>query len=92
MLLVVDDDQLISQSIKLALPDQWRMMVTHNAVDLPERGFHAALVDMHLSGNVALTEGVDVIRRLRQKHPHLEIVAMSGDLDRAPGPGCVGAE
>jgi len=82
VLLVVDDDPLVIQSVKLALPDQWRMMATQNPADLPERGYHAALVDMHLSGDLAKTEGIDVIRRLAQRNAHLEIIAMSGNLDR----------
>lgn len=82
VLLVVDDDSLVIQSVKMALPDQWRMMATQNPSDLPNRGFNAALVDIHLSGNLEKTEGVDVIGRLSERHPHLEIVAMSGNLDR----------
>ena len=82
ILLVVDDDELVIQSVKLALPDQWRMMATQNPANLPERGYHAALVDIHLTGQLGRTEGVEVIRRLAQKHPHLEIIAMSGNLDR----------
>ncbi len=82
VLLVVDDDELVIQSVKLALPDHWRMMACQNPANLPERGFHAALVDMHLTGNLSRAEGVDVIRRLSQKHAHLEIIAMSGNLDR----------
>lgn len=82
VLLVVDDDDLVIQSVKLALPDQWRMMATQNPAHLPERGYHAALVDIHLTGQLGRTEGIEVIRRLAQKHPHLEIIAMSGNLDR----------
>ncbi len=82
MLLVVDDDELVIQSVKLALPDQWRMMATQNPTDLPERGFNSALVDIHLTGQLGRTEGIDVIRKLSLKHPHLEIIAMSGNLDR----------
>lgn len=82
VLLVVDDDELVIQSVKLALPEQWRMMATQNPADLPERGFHAALVDIHLTGQLGRTEGVEVIRRLSERHAHLEIIAMSGNLDR----------
>ena len=91
VLLVVDDDDLVIQSVKLALPDQWRMSATQNPNLLPERGFHAALVDIHLSGSLGRTEGVDVIRRLNQKHPHLEIIAMSGNLDRTLMEQCLKA-
>lgn len=82
VLLVVDDDDLVIQSVKLALPEQWRMMATRNPTDLPERGFQAALVDIHLTGQLGRTEGIEVIRRLSQRHAHLEIIAMSGNLDR----------
>ncbi len=82
VLLVVDDDSLVIQSVKLALPDQWRMLASQNPVDLPERGFHAALVDMHLTGNLQKAEGIEVIQRLSQRHANLEIIAMSGNLDR----------
>ncbi len=79
---VVDDDELVIQSLRLALPEHWRMMACQNPANLPERGFHAAMVDMHLTGSLAKAEGVEVVRRLSQKHAHLEIVAMSGNLDR----------
>ncbi len=82
VLLVVDDDSLVIQSVKMALPEQWRMMGAQNPTDLPERGFHAALVDMHLTGNLEKAEGIDVIRRLSQRYANLEIIAMSGNLDR----------
>lgn len=82
VLLVVDDDELVIQSVKMALPDQWRMMATQNPANLPERGYQAALVDIHLTGQLGRTEGIEVIRRLSQKHAHLEIIAMSGNLDR----------
>lgn len=82
VLLVVDDDELVIQSVKMALPDQWRMMASQQPNELPERGYHAALVDIHLTGQLGRTEGVEVIRRLNQKNSHLEIIAMSGNLDR----------
>lgn len=82
VLLVVDDDELVIQSVKMALPDQWRMMASQQPNELPERGYHAALVDIHLTGQLGRTEGVEVIRRLSAKNSHLEIIAMSGNLDR----------
>jgi DNA-binding NtrC family response regulator len=50
--------------------------------EVPNKKFHAAFVDMHLTGNLERAEGVEVIRSLRDSDPHLEIVAISGDLDR----------
>lgn len=91
VLLVVDDDDLVIQSVKLAIPDQWRLMATQNPSQLPERGYHAALVDIHLTGQLGRTEGIEVIRRLSQKHAHLEIIAMSGNLDRALMEQCLKA-
>lgn len=82
VLLVVDDDSLVIQSVKMALPETWRMLASQNPTDLPERGFQAALVDMHLTGNLEKAEGIDVIKRLSQRHANLEIIAMSGNLDR----------
>lgn len=90
-LLVVDDDPLVIQSIKLALPQQWQMLASQNPHQVPERGFHAALVDMHFSSDLAKAEGLDVIRRLSQNHAQLEIIAMSGDLDRALMEKCLKA-
>lgn len=82
-LLVVDDDPLVLQAIQMSLPEQWRMNGVHKPGDIPkQKTFHAALVDMHLSGNLERAEGIELIKTLRQLDPHLEIVAMSGNLDR----------
>src|SRR5262249_26210413 len=53
-----------------------------NPRELPEKGYHAALVDMHFSNNLERAEGLDVIQKLSQTHANLEIIAMSGNLDR----------
>src|SRR5690606_21569501 len=80
VLLVVDDDELVIQAVKMALPSHWRMMACRDS-DLPERGYVAALVDMHLAPGARKAEGLEAIRSLRAKHPALEIAAMSGNLD-----------
>ena len=80
-LLVVDDDDLIIQSIRLALPQQWKMTGVNKIEDIPGGRFHAAFVDMHLSGNVEKTEGLQAVDTLAAQNSHLEIVAMSGNLD-----------
>ncbi len=90
-LLVVDDDPLIHESISLSLPEGWRKISTQNPKNLPPRGFHCALVDLHLSGNMDKQEGVEVIRTLLKTHPFLEVIAMSGDLDRALMEACIKA-
>lgn len=81
-LLVVDDDDLVIASLRMALPSNWSLATANSESEVPDEGYVAALVDMHLSGNIAIAEGLDVIRKLRAKNPHLEIVAMSGDFDR----------
>jgi DNA-binding NtrC family response regulator len=90
-LLVIDDDDLIASSIRMALPNQWRMVHSSNPHIAPQGPFAAALVDMHLTGNMAKAEGVQMISRLHQADPHLEIVAMSGDLDRELMEACLKA-
>ncbi|MEK7358719.1 MAG: sigma 54-interacting transcriptional regulator, partial [Bdellovibrionota bacterium] len=90
-LLVVDDDDLIAASLRMAIPPSWRM--THET-SLPRETagtFTAAFVDMHLTGDTTKAEGVQVIAKLRERDPHLEIVAMSGNLDRSLMESCLKA-
>lgn len=82
-LLAVDDDELILQTLKIGLPPHWRLEAYNGPGQIPLRGpYSAAFVDMHLTGNITHAEGLGVIKRLKENMPHLEIVAMSGDLDR----------
>ncbi len=81
-LLAIDDDDLVLQSIRMAIEGQWRLTGVNSLADVPVSKFHAAFVDIHLTGNLKIEEGVEAIKALRQKDPHLEIVAMSGDLNR----------
>ena len=57
----------------------------------PSGNFSAALVDMHLTPDMSKAEGVNHIARLHEADPHLEIVAMSGDLDRELMEACLKA-
>lgn len=80
-LLVVDDDSLIHDSIKLILPKNWSMHSSFSNKDLPSTGFfHAAFVDMHLTKNIQTAEGPAVIAGLREKFALAEVFGMSGDL------------
>jgi DNA-binding NtrC family response regulator len=80
-LIVVDDDPLIHDSIKLILPKNWSMHSFFSMSELPETGFyHAAFVDMHLTKNGPVAEGPLVIGKLRENYSWLEIFGMSGDL------------
>lgn len=84
-LLVVDDDSMIIESLRLLLPKHWAMTPVKNPQLVDEvlagpKVFHAAFIDMHLSGNTQKAEGPGVVKALSVRHPQTEIVAMSGDL------------
>lgn len=81
-LLVVDDDPLIIQSIGLCLPEHWIMVVQNTNQFEPSTFFHAAFVDIHLSGNIDKAEGIHVIKSLHRSQPLSEIVSISGNLKR----------
>ncbi len=81
-LLAIDDDDLILQSLRIAAPQGWKVTGWDSFKDLPEGHFHAAFVDMHLTGNLDRAEGIEVIRKLHEQNPRMEIVAMSGDMNR----------
>ncbi|RYZ68655.1 MAG: sigma-54-dependent Fis family transcriptional regulator, partial [Proteobacteria bacterium] len=82
-LLVVDDDSLIHQSLKLCVPAPWKIFSVSKKELVPyEHFFHAAMVDMHLEAHSKNPDGVDVIAKLTKNNPQLEVIAMSGDLNR----------
>ncbi len=90
-LLVIDDDDLVVSSLRMALPSNWRLVHSSDPKNLPSGSFTAAFVDMHLTGNLKVAEGVTMIRGLNEADPHLEIVAISGDLDRELMESCLKA-
>jgi DNA-binding NtrC family response regulator len=80
-LLVVDDDTLLIDSLRLILPQHWKMTAVKNPKLLDAKVlFHAAFVDMHLSGNTKVAEGPDIIAGIAKENSNIEIIAMSGDL------------
>lgn len=91
MLLVVDDDSLVIESVRAALPEHWGMMACQDPQHPPESGYHTALVDMHFSSDHARVEGLQAIRKLLHINPHLEVIAMSGRLDRSIMEQCLKA-
>ncbi|MFK8139211.1 MAG: sigma-54-dependent transcriptional regulator [Bdellovibrionales bacterium] len=82
-LLVVDDDNLVLQTLRMAIPDQWHLTGVNHPDELPEEFFDAAFVDMHLLGSMESAEGLNVLETLQKQQPHMELVAISGDLDRS---------
>jgi len=82
-LLVVDDDPLIHQSLKLAKPSQWKIYSAHEMSDVDwNRHYHAAFIDMHLNKSINQPTGLRVIEKLRETQLQLDITAMSGDLNQ----------
>lgn len=89
--LIVDDDSLVSDSLALILPDNWALTACHSIDQVPQDHFHAAFVDMHLTAQTDRADGLYVVKNLAQKNPHLDIVAISGDLDRKLMDACLKA-
>ncbi len=90
-LLVVDDDELIAASIRISLPSNWRMTHATGLAGAHGGPFTAAFCDMHLTGDLSRAEGVQVVQKLRAADPHLELIAMSGNLDRELMEACLKA-
>ncbi len=79
--LIVDDDPLIHQAFKVALPATWKMTSARTPEEVPDQlFFHAAFVDMHLESNSQSPHGPEIIRFLSGINTQTEIIGMSGDL------------
>lgn len=88
--MVIDDDTLIIDSLRLILPSQWRMTSVNQIEHLNAKLVcHAAFVDMHLSSNSKVAEGPQVIENILAHNPKIEVVAMSGDLSLALMEDCL---
>lgn len=81
-LLVVDDDPLVLDSMRMLVPaSDWRMTSVQNYLEINYNlSYAAAFVDQHLTGDLDKPIGLEVIEKLRQANPNIEIYAMSGDL------------
>lgn len=80
-LLVVDDDTLILETLRQFIQPPWNFIGQSNYSKI-EQTVHVAFVDLHLSSNMQKNEGLDVIKNISEIHPHAEIIAISGDLNR----------
>lgn len=81
-LLVIDDDPLVVDTIELCLPEHWTMIPQSKDNFNPNEFYHAALVDIHLTGDLSQSEGLTVMKTLSEQQSLSEIVAMSGDMRR----------
>lgn len=80
----MEDDPSLSASLKLLASDFFKVFIAQKPSLIPDHVFfHAALVDMHLEVvPPEAADGISVIQKLVKKNPQLEVVAMSGNLDR----------
>ena len=91
-LLIVDDDPLVHQSLKMCLPNHWKVFSAPRLEAIQyERFYHAAFVDMHLEPGSTKAAGPQVIEKLVKHNNQLEVVAMSGDLSRPLMESCLKA-
>ena len=83
-LLILEDDPNLASSLKLLASDSFKVFVAQKPSLIPDHiFFHAALIDMHLEvAPPELADGIFIIQKLVKKNPQLEVVAMSGNLDR----------
>ena len=83
-LLIAEDDATLVAALKLMIPDGFKIYVTQNPDLIPDHVFfHAALVDMHITTRVGENpDGPNLIARLVSGNPQIEVVSMSGDLNR----------
>ncbi|MGZ3771369.1 MAG: sigma-54-dependent transcriptional regulator [Bdellovibrio sp.] len=91
-LLIVDDDSLVHQSLKICLPPHWKIFWAPKLEAIQyERFYHAAFVDMHLEPGTTKAVGPQIIETLLKHNNQLEVVAMSGDLNRTLMETCLKA-
>ncbi len=80
--LLVDDDPIVKDSLNLILPPHWQLVSCQDPHQLPSGHFHAALIDLHFGKTSTQPVGLEIIKKLSAEYPHLEIVAISGDISR----------
>ncbi|MCH2534255.1 MAG: sigma-54 dependent transcriptional regulator [Bdellovibrionales bacterium] len=82
-LLIVEDDNLVSDALYELLNDQWDIEVANSAPEVnPENLYHVALVDLNLSGKNNEFDGLEVMQNLINHNSQIEIIAMSGHINR----------
>lgn len=83
-LLIVEDDAGLAAALKILASDYFKVFVAQKPSLIPDHVFfHAALIDLHLEvAPPENSDGLKVIQSLIKKNPQLEIIAISGNLDR----------
>ncbi len=82
-LLVVDDDEVVTSTIEKMLPENWEMTSYNdpNQVSFTKK-YHAAFIDMHLSGDLNIHDGAELVKQVKHHQPNLEVLAISGDMNQ----------
>jgi DNA-binding NarL/FixJ family response regulator len=80
--LLADDDEIFLASLSELIDHQPELSVAGTATDglaaielVDELAPHAAVLDLHMP----LLDGVSTVARLRRDHPHLCLIALTGD-------------
>jgi DNA-binding NarL/FixJ family response regulator len=80
--LLADDDRRYAAALRLLIEEQPELTVValaydgHETLDLAERlDPDAIVVDLHMPN----MDGVTAIRKLREDHPHICLIALTGD-------------
>lgn len=82
-LLIVEDDKMVSEALATVLSDDWDIEVANSAPEVDtQKLYHVALVDLNLSGKSNEYDGLKVMQDLTSQNSHIEIIAMSGHLNR----------
>ena len=63
---IIDDDPLVIDTVALCLPPHWEILKGDPKSKATPPFFHAALVDVHLSGNLEVTEGIDFMDQIQR--------------------------
>ena len=84
ILVVIDDDDLVAAGLRLITPKDWSIQEL-SYLDLANPILSKAqilLCDMHLTQTAStIPLGLSIIEKCKLRFPHLEIAAMSGDLN-----------
>jgi DNA-binding NarL/FixJ family response regulator len=80
--LLADDDEVFLASLRELIACRHELSVVGTATDglaaielVEELAPHAAVLDLHMP----LLDGVSTVARLRRDHPHLWLIALTGD-------------
>lgn len=85
-ILIVDDDVRLRSVLEQALLDKFNVVLMPSGVDAlqyidADNPIDALLTDFDLGGGI---DGFDVAKALRQKHPHVPIILMTGSSRNEP--------